>query len=856
MTKLQKILIAAAVVVALPLLALAALPFLLNGNNFRPALQAQMEQRLHRPVTIGSIQVKTFPLALRISDLLIGQPAGVVSKLPFVDAKEVSVAVDLLPLLRREVVINSVELKSPRIELVRDKAGVWNYDTGTPAGGQSASSGSLTLGRLTIEDGQIALDDQKAGTPRDVYEHIDLDLRHLGSDSRGSLTGNVRLDSMAAVLKIQSDFETGPALSAAGQLSLTSDRMKDPLNVTYDLRRANATSPVTIQKLEAKIGSLSASADGSVNTEATPALLQLRVKTASAPIGDLIRVAALYGAQLPAGLSIVGNLQADVQINGTTEKPVLTGKIEATEAQITAKELAEPVRASKLVVDFTPESAATQPFTVETGSTKLTAQATVTGYSGDKPQVSAAIQTSGARVEELLRMANAYGVKPVGLNGTGTISLDMKFSQAGQQTSYSGTGALQNISLTSPDLPKALNIATAAIRFSDDRIVLDNLQAGMSDMHLNGSLSLKDFARPDLQFNLHVDQVNVDELSQMTATAAKTDKSKTDSAKTNKGEAKQQSTGSLERIMAKGAIAIDKVLYDQTSLTNLKATLDLANGVLKLDPVTANLLGGKEAGAITADLREPATSCIVKVQLTSVDSNQLLSATSSVKNVVSGPLSGNFDLRFISKANQNIATTLNGTAKMQMGPGRISGVHILNELASIGRFMGYTNKQEAYTSVNKISGSLDIQNGVATTNDLLVDLGGGNLTGAGTMGLADQTLKLKITATLTKDYLQKNGIGQAGGLLSTVLANQKGDLVVPAIVSGTFAQPKFAPDAEQMAKLKVSGLLGAGSSGVKGLINNLTGKPPDSTATPGNTTPKDALNNLLNQFGNRGKKTN
>ena len=834
----RKLLIAVLVVVALPLLTLAALPFLLNGNSFRPLLQAQMEQRLHRPVTIGDIQVKTFPLALRISNLVIGQPAGIVSNLAFVEAKEVFVAVDLWPLLRKDVVIKSVRLKAPRIELVRGPTGAWNYQTGTETGAQTPSSGTLTLDQLAIEDGQIALDDQKAGKPRDVYEHIDLDLKGLGPDRRGSLTGNVRLDTMAAVLKIQSDFETGPAVSAKGNLTLTSDRSKDPLNVTYDVRRANATSPVIIQQLDAKIGSLSASATGSVNMETTPAPLQIHATTASAPITDLMRLAALYGAKLPPDLKIDGNLQADVQITGTTDKPLLAGRIEATKAQITAKELAEPVRASELVVNFTPESASTQPFTLETGSTRLAAQATISDYSGDTPRLEATIQTKDARVEELLRMASAYGVKPAGLNGTGAINLDMKVSQLGKKISYSGAGTLQNVSITSPDLPKALTVATAAIKFSDDRIVLDHLQAGMSSMHMNGSLSLKDFAHPDLQFNLHIDQVNVDELSQMTAPTVKSDN----------GAPKQQQGRSLDRITAKGAIAIDKVLYQQSTLTNLKATLDLAKGVLKLDPVTAGIFGGQEAGAITADLREASPTFTIKVKLTNVDSNQLLSATSSVKNIVSGPLSGNFDLRFISKENQNIATTLNGLAQMQMGPGRIAGVQILNEIASIGRFMGYTNKQEAYTNINKVSGSLNIQNGVATTNDLLVDLGGGRLAGAGTMGLVDQALKLKVTATLTKEYAQKNGFGQAGGLLSTVLSNQRGDLVLPAIVSGTFVQPKFAPDAEQMAKLKLSGLFGAGGSGVKGLIDSFTGKPPDPNAAPGDATSQGTVNDLLNQF--------
>src|SRR5579871_3926692 len=188
-TNTRKTLIVALVIVAVPLLMLAALPLLLNGNNLRPALQAQMEQRLNRSVTIGDIEVKTFPLALRVSDLQINQPAGIVSKLRFVEAKEVFVAVDLWPLLRKEVVINSVRLKSPRIELVRGPSGAWNYETGTQTSGQAESSSTPTLNQLTIEDGQIALDDQKAGKPRDVYEHIDLDLKNLGPDRRGSLAG-------------------------------------------------------------------------------------------------------------------------------------------------------------------------------------------------------------------------------------------------------------------------------------------------------------------------------------------------------------------------------------------------------------------------------------------------------------------------------------------------------------------------------------------------------------------------------------------------------------------------------------------------------------------------------------------
>jgi uncharacterized protein involved in outer membrane biogenesis len=321
------------------------------------------------------------------------------------------------------------------------------------------------------------------------------------------------------------------------------------------------------------------------------------------------------------------------------------------------------------------------------------------------------------------------------------------------------------------------------------------------------------------------------------------------------GAGKQTQTksgsGSIKNITATGAVRIDKIQYEQIVLSNVKATVGLANGVLKLDPLTAQLFGGQESGAITADLGAATPAYTIKAKLTNVEANQLLSATTSVKNVLSGPLSGNADLQFLSKPNEDIAKTLNGRLQVQMSQGRLAGVNILNEVANIGRFLGYAKKPEVFTNIVKLGGTLNIQNGLASTNDLLMDLGGGTLTGAGTMGLVDQSLKLRITAVLGKDFAAKNIPGQVGGLLSTVLANQQNELVVPMLVSGTFAQPRFAPDAEQFANLKLRGLLptannpAALTSGIKGIVEAIKGK--QSGAKSGDAV-QDNILNLFDQF--------
>jgi len=830
----RKLLVGAGIIVVTLLAGVLVLPFLIDANRFRPILQDQFQQELHRPASLGNMSLKLFPLAIGISDAVIGQPEGFVSQQPFLSAKEVYVSVDLWPLIHREISLNAIRLKSPRIEIIRNAAGAWNYEMGGAGSLGSGSPGSFTLDELRVEDGQVTVDDQKNPTPRAVYQHIDLTLKSLGPNRHGSLVGSARLDAMAAVLKVSSDFNNAEVFTAKGTATIKSDNNVDPLEVDYDIRGG---AVLTINSLTAKLGALSASATGSVDTQSMPPALHLSLKTPNAPIGDLIRVAALYGAKIPADFKADGFLRADIQITGTTDKPLFAGKIEATKAQITAKGLAEPVRSSELQIDFAPDSLTTNHFTVETGATRLTAQAAVSGYSGTAPKVNATLQTSGASVEELLRIASAYGVKPVGLSGTGSVNLDIKISAAGKTFNYAGSGSLRGVSLTSPDLPKTLSVPAADIKFTEDRIAFDRLQAALGSMHVDGTGSLRDFTRPKIQFDVHVDQLNVAELREWGASGGK--------------QPRQPESGYLKKISANGTIAIGKILYDQIILNNVKATVNLTNGLLKLDPITAAIFGGQESGAITADLGAAAPAYSVRTRLSNVDSNQLLSSTTSLKNVLSGALSGNADLQFLSKPNEDIAKTLNGKIQVQMGQGRLAGVRILNEVAGIGHFLGYTKNPEAFTNIVKLTGTLNVVNGLASTNDLFMDLGGGTLSGTGTIGLVDQSLKLRVVTVLGKDLAQRSVVsGQISGLLNTVLANQQGELVVPMLVTGTFTQPKFAPDAEQVANLKLRGLLptannpAALTSGVKNLVEAITGK---GEAKQGEGV-QESIINLFDQF--------
>jgi hypothetical protein len=204
-------------------------------------------------------------------------------------------------------------------------------------------------------------------------------------------------------------------------------------------------------------------------------------------------------------------------------------------------------------------------------------------------------------------------------------------------------------------------------------------------------------------------------------------------------------------------------------------------------------------------------------------------------------------------------------------------VNIMNEIGKVGMFLGGAPGQGGgnSTKLDKLGGTLNIVNGVASTNNLTAVMSAGSLAANGTMDLSSQALNMHMTAALASGASQAVGGTHVGGYLNTALANNKGELVIPVIVGGTMSHPSFAPDAQALAKMKLNNLLptvsdpgklaGALSSGgASGVVNSLLGgkaptqqgKSPTQQGNAQQNQPstQDAVNSLLNSFGKKKKK--
>ncbi|MBV8865797.1 MAG: hypothetical protein JO210_10425 [Acidobacteriaceae bacterium] len=229
-------------------------------------------------------------------------------------------------------------------------------------------------------------------------------------------------------------------------------------------------------------------------------------------------------------------------------------------------------------------------------------------------------------------------------------------------------------------------------------------------------------------------------------------------------------------------------------------------------------------------------------------------------------------MRFALVSSNELPQTLNGTVGFNVTNGQLKNVNILNELSKVGKFLGSAPAQGgSATALKKFSGTLNIVNGVASTNNLTAVLDAGSLAANGTMNLVNQGLDLHMTAALASGTSKAVGGTQVGGFLNTALANNKGELVIPVIVTGTMAHPTFSPDAAALAKMKMNNLLPSvsdpsklasgimGGKGAGGVVNGLLGGGAQPAAQQGKAqpnqqqTPQDTVNSLLNQFGKKKK---
>lgn len=390
---------------------------------------------------------------------------------------------------------------------------------------------------------------------------------------------------------------------------------------------------------------------------------------------------------------------------------------------------------------------------------------------------------------------------------------------------------------------------------TNDQIQIQSGTITMGPTAISASGNIDTGKKPSvLDMHVTTNNASLTELSRL-ASAFGTASNPNDQVKGNIS-ANLTAKGPVNALQMQGTLSSNSIQAQDLVLTNIHANTTMNNGVVQLAPVTATIFGGQENGTITLDTKAAHPLCSVKTKLTGVDTNALLSAVSSVKNTLYGSLGADADLSFAVDAGANLAKTLNGTLNFAVTNGRLKNVNILGELAKIGKFLNSAPMQTGTdTALQKLSGTVDVKNGVATTNNLTAALDAGSLSAKGSVNLVNEALDMHMTAVLASGISKTVGGTGIGGFLNTALANNQGELVLPVIVTGTLAHPVLAPDVQQLAQMKLKHLLPTAgnpsqmTSGVVGSV--LGGVLGQKNQNQNQKQQQNPVNSILNSLGKK-----
>jgi AsmA protein len=912
---MRKFGIAILVIVVLLVAAALIVPHLIDINHYHNQIQAELQKRLGRQVSLGNMHLSLFPPSFQVQNVSIADDPRFSTSRPFASAENLAVSVKFWPLLHKEVEVKSLELTRPHIELVRDAQGAWNFATlgqeGKPTPAQSTTpepqqkaqshppqknqpqpaatpttttgpegkqpAGQFSLANLFIDDGQVAITDQQKHQSRAVYDHIDLNLSDFAPDQQFSVkltahlpgagkqalmlegkggpikqgdmlnmpfNGTLRLDQVSTgaaekFLNSQSlngidAIVSGDAkvqnssgkLESNGTIHLDNARIHNvnvgyPITLDYDMADDLTNDVIQIHKGNLKLGATPITIAGTINSRPNPSQIDLKLTASNASIAEAARLASAFGVAFGQGTDVKGTVNAEIQARGAMDKPAMNGQLSARNLEISGKDIPQPVRVNEIALTLTPDTIRSNDFAATTGSTTVNVNFALSNYSGKNSSINAALRAPNARIGEIISMAKAAGVSAAdGISGDGTLSLDVHAQGPTKNMSalsFAGTGKISNATLKLPSLTKPVQIHNSDIRFSQNSATLQNVSATLGQTNANGTLTLKNFDAPQVQFTLNADKVNVAELQQMfNATPAQPNKrAALDHGFWDlipKAEAQQpvaaNSPSLLTKMTGGGAVSVGSIQYDQLLLNNVHTNVALDHGLIKMNPVTADLYNGKENGSIIIDMRPVQPVYTVNLKTEKVDANKLISSVSDLKQTLYGLLSSNVNASFSSTSAESIARSLNGSMALNLTNGKLMNLDLLHELSTVGKFVGSNfGPPKNFTNLVQLTGNFDVKNGVAQTNNLHAVIDGGTLAAAGLVNLADQSLNLHVTAVLNKALSQQVGGTQIGGFMNTALANNQGELVLPVIVTGNFQHPQVAPDVQQIAEMKLKNLL-------------------------------------------------
>lgn len=335
--------------------------------------------------------------------------------------------------------------------------------------------------------------------------------------------------------------------------------------------------------------------------------------------------------------------------------------------------------------------------------------------------------------------------------------------------------------------PNALSSVSlkAHVKADAKKVVLTKGVMNLDQSKLDFSATAADFSRPNLKFDLVLDQIDLDRYM-----APKSEQPAQEKAPPPAGGKTDYTP--LRRMILEGTAKIGKLTVSKANIQDVLVEINAKNGIINLDPLKLKMYQGNADGKASLNVVKDIPQSSLKLRVNNIQVQPLLKDVMG-KDFLQGGTNADINLSMAGDDPDRIKKTLNGKGELRFNDGAIVGIDLAGMARNVGSAFGLVKKgaERPKTDFTELMMPFTIKNGVANTPGTSMKSPFIRINAAGTADLVKETLDFRVEP---KAVTSIKGQGDE---------TQRSGIMVPVLVSGTFTDPKFRPDLSSAAKEKI-----------------------------------------------------
>jgi AsmA protein len=809
------------IIVALTLYAVLNLNSLIASN--RAYILARASDALSRPVEVDDIKASVgWGVMMDLSGVKVADDPAF-SQLPFVQAGDLFVNVEFMPLLSRSLKVTSLVLKQPQVRIIRDSGGRLNVGTigkkagekkpkgpaaEKPSGGgagpegagpEGAGLGALTVKSLTIHDGKLFYEDKQAGGPPITINALNLDVNNLGVNS--------------------------------------------PFNIALTLAAFSDRKNLDIS---GKIGPLMH--NGALETGVIPLDLIATV----GPL-QLAQVSALpqVAHALPAALSVSEPITLNAKLAGTVDATRFDADSDLSSSHVVYQGILDKAAGVPLKFNATGARENGRVTVRQLNLTLAAVQLKAANITFGGGRLAARLDSNNFDLGELAKVLVAAQKYRPG----GAVEVHTNVSVTDKRPSVDGTVTLAKVNVAVPGAKTPpLSDLSGTIRMAGNTAIVGPMAFNLGSGHANLQANAQSLQPLKATYQFSVDTVKIGELvpsrqdlgEQLTQLAANGSLSRIGSV-IDASTKLTSASGMVANVPYQG-LALDGVYAgDRVTINSLK--LNAFDGAVGASGI-ANLAGDR--------------SFNLKFNANKIDVQQALEAQKAkAAKTVRGHLTGTVQVAGAGANFDQIKPTLRGNGAANLDNGKLVGVNVVgqalskvNNIPSIGSLVPASvvaNHPALFnsddTDIQEAKLTFVLQGPRITTHDLAAGAADYSILGDGWFDM-DKNIDLRARIIMSPSFSRELVAAKQN---VAYIENQDNRLEIPLRITGQLPKPAVVPDvgvlAQRAATHAVQNKIGSLFGKKGGLLGGAFGRGnPNGGGSNPQPTPSNPLDQLKGLF--------